>query len=130
MSKKEPQSFADVIEAADRGKVNRILSADLARVVDETTTKASLHDTEWKGEITIKIKVTAEADGKVTLGFNKTTKIAEEGMPKARMYYDPDTGAITNDVPRQVKIPGFDDDGRPKAKSAAAPKVGGSGGEN
>ena len=115
---KETQSFASVLEEADRGQVNRILSSDLARVVDVATSKASLHDSEWKGEINIKIKVTAEPGGKVTLSFGKTVKVDEEKMPKARMYYDPDSGTLTNDVPRQVKIPGIDDRA---TKSAKAP---------
>lgn len=124
MSKdREPQSFALVIEEADRGRVNRILSADLARVIETTTDKASLHESEWKGEISIKIKVTAEPHGKVVLSFGKTVKVDEEKMPKARMFYNPDNGALTNEEPRQVKIPGFDDEGRAdkRAKSAKAP---------
>jgi hypothetical protein len=130
MGKKDQpaQSFAEVIETADRGKINRILSGDLAEIVDITTTKASLHESEWKGEMTIKIKVSAEADGKITMGFSRTKKIDEEKMPKARMYHNPDTGALTVEEPRQVKIPGFEDDGRKgPAKSAKAPGSGNEG---
>jgi hypothetical protein len=130
--KKLPPDFGGFILDADHGRINRILSNDLGRVVETVTDKSNLHETEWKGEITIKIKVTAEPNGKLTFNFGKTIKIDEEKLPKARMYYDPEDGALSNDVPRQVKIPGFDDDGRGrgKAKSAAAPKVGGNGGEN
>jgi hypothetical protein len=128
--KREPQPFSAVIEAADHGRIDKILSRDLQRIVETTTDKANLHETEWKGEMTLKIKVTAEPNGKVTLAFDKTTKVKEEGLPKARMYYSPDSGALTNDVPRQVKIPGFDDDGRPRAKSAPAPKTGGGNSDN
>ncbi len=124
-SEQPPQSFAEVIETADTGRINRILSADLARVVDAATTKATLHETEWKGEINLKIKVTAEPHGKVVLSFGKTVNVDEEKMPKARMYYDPDNGSLTTEQPRQVKIPGFDNDGRPAAKSASAPKKAG-----
>ena len=125
--KKEPQSFALVIEEADRGRINKILSEKFREIVQYVTDKASLHETEWKAEMTLKIKVKAEPHGKVELSFAKpTTKRDEEGMPKARMYYDPDSGALMNDEPRQVKIPGFDDDGKPRgaAKSASAPKGG------
>lgn len=127
--KKEPQSFAMVIEEADRGRINKLLSEQFSELVDYVTTKASLHDGPWKAEMTLKIKVKAEPDGKMELVFSKpTTKRDEEVMPTARMYFDPATGQLQNDEPRQVKIPGFDDDGRPRgaAKSASAPK-GGSG---
>ena len=80
-SEQPPQSFAEVIETADQGRINRILSGDLARVVDVTTSKASLHESEWKGEITIKIKVTAEPHGKgwwCLLTSNYTTR---DGWP-------------------------------------------------
>ncbi len=46
-------------------------------------------------------------------------------LPGAKMYYDPDSGAMTNEEPRQIKMPGFDNGGAParKVKSADAPKT-------
>jgi hypothetical protein len=122
--KKLPPDFGGFILDADHGRINRILSNDLGRVCDTVTDKANLHETEWKGEITLKIKATAEPNGKVTFAFAKTIKLDEEKLPKARMYYDPEDGALSNDAPRQVKLPGFEGEKR-GAKSAAAPKVGG-----
>ena len=105
-------SFALVIDEADHGRINAILSRDLAQVVSETTTKANLHETEWKGEMTLKIKVVAEPNGNITLNFNESFKVEKEPLPKARMHHNPDTGALSNDVPQQVKIPGFDASGK------------------
>jgi hypothetical protein len=122
--KKLPPDFGGFILDADHGRINRILSNDLGRVVDTVTDKSNLHESEGKGEIQLKIKVTAEPNGKITFTFGKTIKIDEEKLPKARMYYDPADGALSNDVPRQVKMPGFEDE-RKKTKSAKAP-----GGEN
>lgn len=119
--KKLPPDFGGFILDADHGRINRILSNDLGRVVETVADKANLHETEWKGEISLKIKVTAEPNGKLTFTFGKTIKIDEEKLPKARMYYDPDDGALSNDVPRQVKIPGFDEKPASKARSAKAP---------
>jgi len=121
--RKLPPDFGGFILDADHGRINRILSNDLGRVVETVTDKANLHETEWKGEINIKIKVTGEPNGKVTFVFGKTVKIDEEKLPKARMYYDAADGALSNDAPRQVKIPGFDDDRKKNVKSAAAPKA-------
>jgi hypothetical protein len=121
--KKLPPDFGGFILDADHGRINKILSNDLGRVCDTVTDKATLHESEWKGEITLKIKVTGEPNGKVTFTFGKTIKIDEEKLPKARMYYDPDDGALSNDAPRQVKIPGFEDDRKP-SKSAKAPSKG------
>jgi hypothetical protein len=123
MSDKIPPDFGSFVLDADHGRINAILSNDLGRLIETITDKASLHDAEWKGEMAIKIKFTAEPHGKVTAAFGKTVKIDEEKMPKARMYYDPDSGAITNEEPRQIKIPGIDSDR--KTKSAAAPKAAG-----
>lgn len=122
--RKLPPDFGGFILDADHGRINRILSNDLGRVVETATDKANLHETEWAGEINLKIKVKAEPNGKVTFVFNKTIKIDEEKLPKARMYYSPEDGALSNDEPRQLKIKGIDD-GRKTAKSATAPKVAG-----
>lgn len=124
MSKREAQSFSVIIGEADRGRVDRILSEKFAHILDVATSKASLHETEWKAEMTLKIKVKAEPNGKVELVFsNPTTKCDEEKMPRARMYYDPDSGCLMNEEPRQVKIPGFDAEGR-TVKGAGAPAMG------
>lgn len=117
---KEPPDFGSFILDADSGRINRILSSDLGRVIETITDKASLHDAEWKGEISLKIKMTAEPGGKLVFAFNKTVKIDEEKMPKARMFYDPDSGAIVTDEPKQLKIKGIDD--RKPSKSAKAPQ--------
>ncbi len=119
--KKLPPDFGGFILDADHGRINRILSNDLGRVVETVTDKSNLHESEWKGEIQLKIKVTAEPNGKVTFVFGKTIKIDEEKLPKARMYYDPSDGALSNDVPRQLKIKGIGDEERKPSKSAKAP---------
>ena len=122
---KQPPDFGTFILDADSGRINRILSGDLGRVVETLTDKANLHQSEWKGSLDLKIKVTAEPNGKITFSFGKTVKVDEEKMPKARMYYDPESGGIVTDEPKQVKIPGFDDNSKKQIKSAGAPKNGG-----
>jgi hypothetical protein len=125
--RKLPPSFGGFVMDADHGRIERILSVDLGRIMETITDKSNLHEQEWGAEFTLKIKIKAEPNGKVTSKFSRSVKIDEEKLPTARMYYDPEDGSLSNDVPRQVKIPGFDDGGRPraKAKSAPAPTVAG-----
>ena len=120
---KEVQLFSMILEEADHGRIDKILSTDIAHIIDVATSKASLHDTEWSGELAIKVKIKCEPHGKVCLSFTTTSKVDREPLPKARMYYDPDTGTLSNDVPRQVKIK-FDNEAPRETKSAKAPGKG------
>ena len=118
MTDKKPQSFCEVLSEADHGRIDTIFSGDFAALIDHLTTKASLHEDTWKGEMTITIKVAAEPNGKIELTFARKVKQQEEKLPKARMIHDPEEGTVTNGT--QIKIRGTLDD-RP-VKSAAAPK--------
>lgn len=127
MATREPQSFALVLEESDGGEVDKIISRKWGELIEYLTDKASLHDSDWKGSMALKIKVVAEPRGKVTLTFSSVIQRDEEKLPRGHMYYNPETHGLQRDEPKQLKIKGFDDDGRAtrQAKSAAAPKQAG-----
>lgn len=116
------QSFTEVLDEADHGRIAAILSKDFADLVDYLTTKADLHQDVWKGALAIDIKIAVEPNGKVELTFSRKIKRDEEKMPKARMTYDPDTREVGNGP--QIRIKGIDhNEARPRAKGATAPKA-------
>ena len=73
--------------------------------------------------MTVKVKMVADKFGKVTAKFTSSHSWDSIPLPGADMYYDPDSGALLEQEPRQVKMPGFDDEPRErKVKSPDAPE--------
>lgn len=124
MKKVPPPDFAGYLDAANHGRVNKALTEEFGEVVQTITSNASEHGTLWKGEMTVKIKLSADKFGKVTAKFTSSHSWESIPLPGADMYYDPDSGALLEQEPRQLKIEGFDD-GVPqrKVKAADAPKT-------
>jgi len=126
MEKREPQSFSFIIADADGGTVNDYLSRKWDEMMSHLQDRANLHEDEFAGEFSLKLKVKTDHKGKVEIAPSCTVKLPAEKMPKARFFTD-DQMKLTRQDPRVA-----DDlfearakrDGAP-VKSAAAPGKGG-----
>ena len=67
MKKVPPPDFAGSLDAANHGRVNKALTEEFGEVVQTITSNASEHGTNWKGEMTVKIKLAADKFGKVVV---------------------------------------------------------------
>lgn len=121
-TKVPPPDFAAFITEANHGRVNQALTERFGKVIVGTTDKAGEWGSEWKGEMTITIKVIADKYGGVETKFKSVIKIDDEALPGAKMYYNQDNGGLTIEEPRQVTIPGFENEKPRRVKSPDAPK--------
>lgn len=123
MKKVPPPDFAGYLADANHGRVNHALTERFGEMMEAITSRASEFGTEWDGEFTLTLKFTADKYGGVECKAKSTHKVEAIPLPGAKMYYNPDTGGLTTEEPRQVKIPGFDDELRErKVKSPDAPE--------
>lgn len=122
MPRVPPPDYAEFLSALNHGRVNQAITERFGVVIEEITSRASEHGTDWKGDITVKIKLTANKYGKVSAKVSSTENVDAIPLPGGDMFYDPDSGALLEQEPRQVKIPGFEDEGRRRVKSADAPE--------
>ena len=125
MAKVPPPDFAESLAEANHGRVNAALTERYGELIKLITDRASEFGTEWDGSMTVKIKMTADKYGGVSFKVTSTETVEAIPLPGAKMYYDPDSGAMTNEEPRQIKMPGFDNGGASarKVKAADAPKT-------
>ena len=124
MAKVPPPDFAESLAEANHGRVNAALTERYGELIKLITDRASEFGTEWDGSMTVKIKMTADKFGKVSAKFTSSHSWESIPLPGADMYYDPESGALLEQEPRQLKIEGFND-GAPqrKVKAADAPKA-------
>lgn len=128
MTDKKPQSFALVLAEADGGLLNQQLSAAWQELHDDLDERSMLHDSVFKGEITIKLKVSND-HGKVEIVPAVVLKKPPTKYTGARFFRTED-GDLTTQDPR-VAHDLFAEKARQakaekqQAKSAAAPTAAG-----
>ena len=125
MKKPDPQSFALLLAEADGGTINDEISRRYAELDDKLTDRAYLHDDNFTGELTIKLKLTVEGkSGKKVWKVDAPIKLPAMKMPVARFFTD-DQGKTTRKDPRtagELFEARQRREERGAAKSAAAPE--------
>lgn len=119
---KEPQSFALVLAEADGGLLNKQLSAAWQDLSDDLDERSMLHDAEFKGEITIKLKVSND-HGKVAIVPAVVVKKPPIKYTGAR-FFRTEAGDLTVQDPR-VATDLFEARAKKTAAGPAAPKMAG-----
>lgn len=123
--KKAPQSFALVLAEADGGLLNRQLSEAWQDLSDDLDERSMLHDAEFKGEITIKLKVSND-HGKVAIVPSVTLKKPPVKYTGAR-FFRTEEGDLTTQDPRAAGSLFAEKRAEKMARGAAAPKMAGAG---
>ncbi len=121
--KKVPQSFALVLAEADGGLLNTQLSAAWQDLSDDLDERSMLHDSEFKGEITIKLKVSND-HGKVAIVPAVTVKKPAVKYTGAR-FYRTEAGDLSTQDPRVVGDMFAEKRAKKMADGPAAPKMAG-----
>jgi hypothetical protein len=118
---RDPQSFALLLAEADGGLLNRQISAAFADLNDDLDARSFLHDAAFKGEMTIKLKLTND-HGKIDVKADCIVKKPPTKYTGAR-FFRTQEGELTTQDPRAVRDMFADRRADVKAKGAAPPKA-------
>ena len=114
---KPDQSFAHILAEADGGLLNKQISAAFRDLNDDLDERSMLHDATFKGEFTIKLKITND-HGKIEMRADCVVKKPPTKYTGAR-FYRTEEGELTTQDPRVVGD--LFKEARDKRKTAAGP---------
>jgi hypothetical protein len=106
-TKKEegPRSFARFLELLADGAAHAQLSGELMELGKTLRAEAYHRDAAVRGELTLKIKFTAQAGGSVGIDYEIKSKVPPKRTAHGAMYLT-DAGNLVADNPRQPNLPG------------------------
>lgn len=99
-----PRSAARFIEQAADGSLHAHLSAELFALTSRLQEEATNRDADVSGEISLKLRLKAQPNGMVHLGYEVTRK---DPRPKTRtgVMWLTDGGNLSPSNPRQAELP-------------------------
>jgi hypothetical protein len=101
-----PRAFARVLEGLNDGEAHRDLSEERFELVGKLQNEALARDAEVKGELTFKLKLKADARGRVHTSYEvKTSPPARK--TSAGIMYMTKAGNLSVENERQPVLPGI-----------------------